>query len=91
MLTYTGVGLAEASQETKAEGQDTWLSDLQMVLVEPEVVGAVRAQVLLVTVEMEVPHVSTLLIINYNKQTSTQFINFNLILSVPVESLFVSH
>ena len=83
-MTYSRVGLAEASQETHVEGQDTRLSDLQMVLVKPEVVGAVRAQVLLVTVQMEVPHcidVSTLLIINYNKQSSNQIINFNLISS----------
>ena len=53
--TYAGVGLGEALEHTDVEGSHARGAGLAVVLVEPKVVAAVGAQVLLVTVQVSVP------------------------------------
>lgn len=53
--TYAGVGLAETLDEADVEALDSGCADLLVVLVQPEVMGSVRTEVLLIAVEMRVP------------------------------------
>ena len=56
-LTYRGVTLGHSLHETDVEADDTWLSDLLLVLAEPEVMGSVASQVELVPVQVIVVHI----------------------------------
>lgn len=53
--TYARVGLSETLDDADVEALDSGSADLLMVLIEPEVVGSVGTQVLLVAVEVRVP------------------------------------
>lgn len=50
------VGLGESLEDTDVEGVHSGSSQLLQVHVEPEVVGPVTSQVVLITIKMNVPH-----------------------------------
>ena len=61
--TYTRVGLAHSLEQTNVEGMNTRSSQFLLIHVQPQVVGSVASQVVLVTIEIKVPHF--ILLINY--------------------------
>ena len=56
LMTYTGDGLGHATEEGNVDDVDLWLTHLLGVGVEPQVVGAVASQIVLVTTQVQVPH-----------------------------------
>ena len=64
MNTYGGVVLGHPLHEADVEGVDSWLSDLLLVLVEPEVVRSVAPQIQLISIQVVVVHIY---LFNYTK------------------------
>ncbi len=61
-VTYARVGFCEAFEDTEVERGYSGRSDFLLVIVEPQIVGAIGAQVVLLSVQVGVP---------------THFINYN--------------
>ena len=56
VYTYSRVGLAHSLEESEMESGDSWGSNLLLVLVEPQVVGSVGSQIVLLSVKVIVVH-----------------------------------
>jgi hypothetical protein len=54
--TYARDRFGHASEEVDVEGVDLGRAELLGVLVEPEVVSAIAAEILLVAAQVQVPH-----------------------------------
>ena len=63
-FTYARDGLGHAAHEGDVEHLDLGGTKLLVVLVEPEVVSAIAAEILLIATQVQVPHPFSLLIIN---------------------------
>ena len=56
METYTRVGFGEALEEAEMERSDSGLAGLLLIVVEPEVVCSVAAEIVRLSVQVQVPH-----------------------------------
>ena len=54
--SYSGVGLGNTLEEPVGERVDSGSSSLHSIELEPQVMGSVRAEVVLVTVQVGIPH-----------------------------------
>jgi len=62
MITYARIGLCETFEDSEVERGNSGSSYFLLVIVEPQIVGAIGAQVVLLSVQVNVPHC----FINYN-------------------------
>ena len=54
-VTYARIGLCETFEDTEMERGHSGRSDFLLVIVEPQIVSAIGAQVVLLSVQVNVP------------------------------------
>lgn len=68
--TYAWVSLGKTFKETKMEWSDSGLTSFLLVVVEPQVVSAVAAQVVRFSVQVQIPHIILLITMALEKLKS---------------------
>ncbi len=59
--TYSRVGLGKALEKAQMEGSNSGLAGLLLVVIEPQVVCAIAAEIVRLSVQVQVPHIFVLL------------------------------